>query len=247
MKPEIEAAFWQIHAGLPRQAPGSDDSTRKLLGVASVPQGATALDIGCGPGRSLLVLAQNGLQVTAIDIEPILLDELNAAAGECGLADLITTDQISMFDMPYPDASFDLIWSEGAAYIASWENALRDWRRLLKPDGTMVLTECCWLTDTPSPEAREFWNKGYPTMLIVSQATSVAETFGFAVDTIYTLPSPDWWDEYYTPLQARFEELKDSDNPAIHEVIARETTEINLRKTYATEYGYVGFVLRDKR
>lgn len=244
MTPEIEAAFWRIHTDLPRQAPGSDDSTQKLLDLANVPAGATALDIGCGAGRSALVLAQHGLQVTAIDTEPRLLDELNATAKERGLADRITTEQISMFAMPYPNASFDLIWSEGAAYIAGWGNALRDWRRLLKPGGRVVLTECCWLTDTPSPEAREFWHEGYPTMLTAEQAVTVAETLGFTVDATYTLPDSDWWDEYYTPLQARFEQLEDSGDPAIHEVIAMETTEINLRKKYASEYGYVGFVLR---
>ena len=80
-------------------------------------------------------------------------------------------------------------------------------------------------------------------MLTAYQAANIAEQLGFTVEATYTLPDSDWWDEYYTPLQARFEQLKNSGNPAIHEVIAMETTEINLRKKYGSEYGYVGFVL----
>jgi len=35
-------------------------------------------------------------------------------------------------------AGFDLIWSEGAAYIMGFERALTDWRRFLK-----AVAPCC--------------------------------------------------------------------------------------------------------
>ena len=240
----LEDAFWHMHAGLVRQAPGSDASTEHLLELASLPDTARhALDIGCGPGRSALVLAQHGLEVTAIDTEDSFLTQLKQSAREQDLEQLVTPERVSMFAIPYADSSFDVIWSEGAAYIAGWDNALEGWQHLLRPDGKLILTECCWLTDAPSIAVRAFWDEGYPTMLTVPQAVEHANTRGYTVEATYILPDRDWWDEYYTPLQQRINDNKDSDNTLLQEVIASEQREINLRKTYPSEYGYVGFVL----
>ncbi|MFB7264903.1 transferase, partial [Streptomyces nojiriensis] len=51
-------AFFALHHGLPRQAPGSDASTRHLLSLCGpLPERPRVLDLGCGPGRSVLPLA----------------------------------------------------------------------------------------------------------------------------------------------------------------------------------------------
>ena len=131
-----EKAFWHIHKGLPRQAPGSDASTRRLLELAKLPRtNMSVIDIGCGPGRSALVLAKNGFSVTAIDTSSLLLDELRSSVDAEELGNSITIESASMFELPYSDSSFDIIWSEGAAYIAGWESAIRSWQRLLRPAG----------------------------------------------------------------------------------------------------------------
>ena len=244
MTPEQEKAFWYIHKNLPRQAPGSDASTQKLLKLANLPKTATdALDIGCGPGRSSLVLAEYGLHVTAIDTSDTLLDELRTSAKQKGYGSAIKAENVSMFEMSYPDSSFDVVWAEGAAYIAGWEPAIRDWQRLLRPSGRMRLTECCWLTDKPTETARKYWNEGYPTMLTVGQATQKAQEHGLKVEATYTLPDSDWWEEYYSPIEKRLEDNKESTDAVLQELMAAERQELAVRKSHALEYGYVGFVL----
>lgn len=239
-----EKAFWHIHKGLPRQAPGSDASTRRLLELAKLPRtNMSIIDIGCGPGRSALVLAKNGFSVTAIDTSSLLLDELRSSVDAEELGNSITIESASMFESPYSDSSFDIIWSEGAAYIAGWESAIRSWQRLLRPGGKMILTECCWLTSMPSAATRHFWSKGYPTMLTVQQAITLAQKNKLTVEATYILPDSDWWNEYYTPIERRLEEHGGSSDPALQEIIFAEKQEIELRKSYPTEYGYVGFVL----
>ena len=50
------------------------------------PEGATVLDIGCGPGSLSLPLARAGADVTALDISTGMLDRLREAAGREGLS-----------------------------------------------------------------------------------------------------------------------------------------------------------------
>ena len=55
---EMEA-FFKLHSGLPREGPGSDASTRKAIrALPSLPPSPRVVDLGCGPGRQTLVLAQ---------------------------------------------------------------------------------------------------------------------------------------------------------------------------------------------
>lgn len=244
MTPEQKRAFWMLHEELPRQAPGSDHSSKLLLELAALRgNGLKALDIGCGPGRSALVLAMNGFDVTAIDTHEPFLRQLREAAEKHGLAGKIHAENISMFHMPFPEGSFDLMWSEGAAYIIGWEEAVKNWPRLVKPNGKLVLTECCWLTDMPSDEAKEFWAENYPHMLTVAEAGEVAKIHGLVVEAVYTLPDSDWWIEYYAPLEARLMNSQNSNDNTHREVMTSAKREIDLRKNHASEYGYVGYVL----
>src|ERR1700754_1662301 len=82
----VSDAFFALHHGLPRQSPGSDATTRRLLALAApLPAHPRALDLGCGPGRAALLLAGDaGAHVTAVDLHQPFLDELRSAAAAPG-------------------------------------------------------------------------------------------------------------------------------------------------------------------
>jgi SAM-dependent methyltransferase len=237
--------FWRLHDGLPRQAPGSDASTRRLLDLAQPwPDAPRMLDIGCGPGRSSLVLAaETGGTLTAVDLHKPFLDGLAAAAaGRHGAR--IHPVVASMDALPLPDGRFDLVWAEGSAYVMGFDAALGAWRRLLAPGGTLVLTECEWTTSTPSPENRAFWDEEYPAMRSTAANVAAAMDAGWTVAATYLLPDRDWWDEYYTPITERLAALGPRDDPTDRLVIAAEQREIDTRARFGDEYGYMGYVLR---
>lgn len=241
---DLEKAFWKIHENLPRQAPGSDNTTRHLLQLAGgAERFNNALDIGCGPGRSSLVLGEEGINVTAIDTADTYLTQLKSAAEQQGLTDRIETSNMAMENLSFNDGEFDLIWSEGSIYIIGWEAGLKAWRKLIRESGRMVVTECCWLTDEPTNTASNFWREAYPAMLTIDEASLIAERCGYRLDHTYVLPEHDWWDEYYNPLKARHELLSKTADKPMKVALAISESEIALRREHGNEYGYIGFVL----
>lgn len=236
-------AFFTLHHGLPRQGPGSDTTTRRLLELAGpLPARPRALDLGCGPGRSALLLAaETGAHVTAVDLHQPFLKELAAAADRRGLTGSIDRVNASMADLPFPDGGFDVIWSEGAAYNIGFDTALRDWKRLLAPGGVLVVTECEWSTDSPSAEARAFWAD--VPLRDTARNIAAARAASYTVAGVLPLPDSDWFDDYYTPLEAKLD-VADTSDPAMAEAVAASRAEIDLRRRHGADYQYTGYVLR---
>ena len=109
--------------------------------------------------------------------------------------------------LPFPENSFDLIWSEGAIYVMGFEAGLRARRRLVRPGGHVVVSELSWLTRDPPPEPAAYWAEGHPGMRHVDENVAAARAAGYRVIDHVTLPEHAWWDDYYDPLMARSAEL----------------------------------------
>ena len=92
---EMEA-FFKLHAGLPREGPGSDSSTREAIrGLPPLTASPRVTDLGCGTGPQTLVLARElNSPIIAVDIHQPYLDQLQAFAAEAGLEARIETCNI---------------------------------------------------------------------------------------------------------------------------------------------------------
>ncbi|WP_134684933.1 class I SAM-dependent methyltransferase [Brevibacillus migulae] len=241
--------FFKIHRDLLREGPGNNESTRRAYRMLSeVPKHPHILDVGCGPGAQTIELAKlSAGTITAVDTHEPFLDELNRRAQTAGVSEQVTAQKASMFSLPFAAGSFDLIWSEGAIYIMGFEHGLRTWRPLLKPHGSIVVSELTWLRAAPPVEIAEFWTENYPGMQDVDGNLALIEQAGFEVVGHFILPEAGWW-EYYQPLEERIavlrEQYKDNEEKLAHLAVAQQ--EIDLYRLYSAYYGYVFYVMQAK-
>lgn len=73
--------------------------------------GGRALDLGCGPGRNAVWLAQQGYQVDAVDISPAALAWGRERADRAGVR--VSFVRASIFDWPAPEAPYELVFDSG--------------------------------------------------------------------------------------------------------------------------------------
>ncbi|MBL7979303.1 MAG: methyltransferase domain-containing protein [Bacteroidetes Order II. Incertae sedis bacterium] len=239
-----------FHKGAYRQGPGSPEETRKaiyLLGIDNQTDLSIA-DIGCGTGAQTMILAtQLQGQITAVDLSPIFLDELNQRAHKNGVAHKIQTLVCAMDDLPFQEEQFDLIWSEGAAYNMGFQQAIRYWKHFLKKGGFMALSEISWLTHNRPEALTQYWTNAYPQIDTVSNKIRVLEENGYTPIGHFILPEHCWIEHYYQPMISRFNMfLEQYDHaPFVVDFIQSEKEEIIQYERYKEYFGY-GFYLVKK-
>ncbi|WP_434634871.1 class I SAM-dependent methyltransferase [Chromobacterium sp. CV08] len=107
--------------------------------VADKP-GARVLDLGCGAGHVAFRAAEAGGAVTAYDLSVRMLEVVSTEAARRGLD--IAVRQGAAERLSFADGEFDLVFSRYSAH--HWSDvprALREARRVLKPDGRLALID----------------------------------------------------------------------------------------------------------
>lgn len=237
----MDAVFWELHACLEREGPGSEADTLRALASTGLSGKLRALDVASGPGAAsrALLAALPEAEVTALDLHaPFLIDAAGRVAAE-GRSDRFRIVQGDMREPPFRPGSFDLIWCEGAAYIQGVRAALDGWRPLLRPGGRVAFSEAVWLTDRPHPAARACWAEYLEMTDLVGVRDWIADAGWRLIDDFVLMDGA--WEVYYGPLGRRLaalEALRGADHPTL--AAARE--EIAVRRDHAADYGYAFFV-----
>ena len=238
-----------LHKNSERQGPGSEKDTLKALGFIDMPAGLKLkiADIGCGSGGQTITLAKNlnGL-ITAVDLFPEFLNELNEKSQKLGLSDKIITLEKSMDDLPFNRSEFDLIWSEGAIYNIGFEKGIKEFKDYLKIGGYLAVSEITWISPSRPKEIEEFWKHEYPEIDIASNKIRLLENNGYSLAGYFYLNQDSWIGNYYNPMEARFEAfLKRNNNSELaRKVIEDNKAEIDLYKKYKDYYSYGFYVAR---
>lgn len=101
-------------------------------------RGRRVLDAGCGPGAYVAWLADRGAQITACDISPKMVALARSRLQDRG--------RVFEHDLSAPlhfaqDKQFDVILSSLALhYLEDWPATLREFHRVLSPQGCLVVS-----------------------------------------------------------------------------------------------------------
>jgi SAM-dependent methyltransferase len=184
------------------------------------------LDIGCGSGIPTLELARLSQgEVMGIDIDQPALDKFTGKIKEAGLVPRVQAVHCSIFDMDFPDASFDIIWSEGSIYAIGFERGLREWKHLLKPGGFIVVHD----------------EQGNVREKLVQISDCGYELLGS-----FLLSEDTWRNEYFIPLEKLVNgtRAKHTENPEVLEALNRAQDEINMFKDNPERNSSAFFVMK---
>lgn len=109
-----------------------------LVRYARVESGHAVLDVGTGTGVVAITARKRGAKVTGLDLTPALLDQAVENATVAGHDD-ITWHEGDAEQLPFPDASFDVVLSQfGHMFAPRPEVAVSEMLRVLKPGGTLA-------------------------------------------------------------------------------------------------------------
>jgi demethylmenaquinone methyltransferase/2-methoxy-6-polyprenyl-1,4-benzoquinol methylase len=156
----------------------------------AIPPNSKVLDIGCGSGDLLPLLARRGAQVTAIDKSPEMVKTARERAAAEGILDSVSINQNTAMEVDrlFRDGEFDavvlsLVMSELTHEERSW--VLNQCARILKPDGVLLVAD-------------EFW----PRSLLRRIAFSVLRFPLHLIAYLYTqikglVTTSIWWKIYY--------------------------------------------------
>ncbi len=229
-----------------RQGPGSPETTIKALSfIDNLTEHSHIADIGCGTGGQTMILAQHTPgHITGLDLFPDFINIFNHNAKELNLQKRVEGIIGSMDKLPFKKEELDLIWSEGAIYNIGFQKGLNEWRKYLKTDGYIAVSEVSWFTDERPNEINDFWMDAYPEIDTIPNKILQMQKAGYIPVACFILPENCWTENFYAPqVEAQKDFLqKYAGNKAAEEFIANQRHETQLYYKYKEFYGYVFYI-----
>ncbi len=205
------------------------DGAMDFLAACNIPSGSKVLDVGCGAGQTALPMARQGYKVTGLDLASNLIETAKKRAQVEGLA--IQFDEGDAEQLPYEDASFDVVFSLiGAMFAPQPQKVADEMARVCRPGGRIIMGN--W---TPGGFVGQMFKvmgkhvppaPGVPPATLWGDEAAVRERFGDMVTDLkmtrrlypfkYPFGAPDvveFFRSYYGPTNRAFNSL-DADKQA---------------------------------
>jgi ubiquinone/menaquinone biosynthesis C-methylase UbiE len=176
--------------------------------------GLDLLDVGCGPGTITLDLATRVAPGAVVGVDPseVVLAEARALADSAGVAGAnMRFETASAYALELPDDSFDIVHAHQVLqHLTDPVGALREMRRVLRPDGILAVRDSDYGTFVWGPDdpLLERWRQLFFAVTARNGADAAAgrhllqwvHAAGFrqaeATSTTWTFADPDsraWW------------------------------------------------------
>jgi SAM-dependent methyltransferase len=125
-------------------APSLLEMHEAIVAAAAAGDDDDWLDAGCGTGELAILATASGASITGCDLSPVLIETAKRQAAERGLE--IPFEVGDVENLPYDDASFDVVSSSvGAIFAPDHPRTAGELARVCKPGGRLVIT--AWTTE----------------------------------------------------------------------------------------------------
>ncbi|MBW2279863.1 MAG: methyltransferase domain-containing protein [Deltaproteobacteria bacterium] len=199
----------------------------RMLAEADLQPGHRVLDVGSGAGHSTLAFARAGARVTGVDLTAEMVETGRDLARREGL-DNADFKQGDAERLPFATDLFDRVTCRLCAHhFADVPAALREMRRVLKPDGLLLLCDSV----APEDDARDAFFQQFETLrdrshvrnYRVSEWEQMLREAGFSPQTLdrwnLDIDFDAWVERMHTPADrvAALRELAERADPAARE------------------------------
>jgi SAM-dependent methyltransferase len=150
---------------------GGRESTRELAQFARLRPGLDVLDVGSGIGGPARTLAAEfGCQVIGMDLTEEFCRAAEMLTDMVGLGGKVRFRCANALEMPFADASFDVVWSQNTLMnIEDKAPLFREIRRVLRPGG-MFAFETVLAGTVPGIHFPVFWADSSALSFLVTPA-----------------------------------------------------------------------------
>ena len=123
--------------------PGGEDLTRRLLSMAAPRAEERLLDVASGAGATAILAAREyRCAAVGVDLGDDAVAGARSAAADAGLSARVTFEAADAGQLPFADASFDVVVCECAlCTFPDKLTALSEMRRVLRPGGRLAMSD----------------------------------------------------------------------------------------------------------
>lgn len=241
---DVPLYFYMAYMDLDRLSPGSEDTTLeaiKKVGI-DINDDINILDIACGVGSGTMLLADyfKNSTVEAIDRFKHYLNVLDEKIAENNLEDRVFSYEMNMRDLDFANEEFDIVFSEASIEIIGFRKGLKEWKRLLKPNGYLIVSDISWISK-PSSESVKFWKNIYNEVSTIENKIADISSEGYEFVDYVIVPKKDWHD-YYDKLDKNLNSL--SSDKSAKKFVSQLKKEIKHYREHSDDYSYVFFVMK---
>lgn len=144
--------------------PGTDERIlQRIVAVTGASLQTRFLELGIGTGRIALPFVRHGYDYTGVDISQRMVEQLRAKLS--AEPPNLTLVQADITQLPFGDHSFDVVVLVHVLHLVpGWRTVIEEVRRVLKPDGYLVLGYDSRLPADPARDIRRQWAEMVQTM-----------------------------------------------------------------------------------
>lgn len=169
--------------------PGGLKATEIMLKNEPIQHDAIILDAGCGTGQTSAYLYNTyHANLIALDAHPVMIEKAKNRFSQLGLP--VQVIEASLDEIPLDNQSVDYCLAESVLSFVEIEPALREIKRVLKPDGVLYAIELTMqgqLAEIEQKQIEQFY--GFRQMWNEDRWKDALMKAGFVDVQIRTLPS----------------------------------------------------------